>query len=281
MEREELLQNLYYARGIIEQAETITQSYNNLKSQLIEEKKFVKVEDRKPTLFRRSRKINESAANKRIYIITGVFAVMCIWVLIEGIKNAGFSLMALFQAIAYPLLLFVALKLLLFWRKKRNSIENNIREKKVNKFNESIAESNEIISEQISIVNREMQEIRQLADEELYWYPRNYCYSDAVNYFINVVSNYRADSLKEAINLYVEELRHRQMMQNQQELVRQQKINNVLSTANLFANLSTASAINQNTTAINNQTSAMNRNATKLNDTIKGTGQRIINNLKK
>ena len=142
-------------------------------------------------------------------------------------------------------------------------------------INQQIAEYNAQLEAQAEEINNGMEEVRQMADEYLYWYPRNYCYSDAVDFFIEAIQNFRADSLKEAINLYVEELRHRQVMQSQQEisnqqqemlgqqqeLIRQQKINNVLTTANLFANLSTASAVRQNTAAVNANSYAVQNSA--------------------
>lgn len=290
MEREETLQNLYEARDIIVEAESITQNYNNLKSQLLSEKSYTKIEDRKITkIFDKTNKILTAPIKLFLYFL-GIAMFIIPFVTYDydyRMIPINFISGLLIIALTY----FVPRL-----RKKILKKEYEYKDKKainqVIKENEYIAQRNAPINEMIAQVNQDMQNIRQIADEHLYWYPRNYCYSEAVNYFIEVIANFRADTLKEAVNLYVEELRHRQILDTQQQLVHQQKISNVLSTANLFVNLSTLNAVNQNTTAINNQTSSLrsaisnqtssiNNQTEKISNAIGNASNRIIDKLRK
>ena len=297
MEREELLQNLYEAKGIIQQAETLTKRYNSLKSQLLNLQTHKKVEDRLG--FRISEKLFNNKITKILRII---FSIILIFYFIEAIFNnsteiahlipyassaprsvlelsSEAAISAIKSDICKIVLDVVAIVAVIFIPKidlklsnKRIARINKKNKATVDEKNTKIMVHNQQIEQEANEVNYAMQEIRQLADERLYWYPRNYCYSDAVNFFIEAVQNFRADSLKEAINLYVEELRHREILSTQQQLVYQQKISNVLSTANLFANLSTASAIRENTSQV---TSAMNNQTNSINSTIKNTARYI------
>lgn len=120
-----------------------------------------------------------------------------------------------------------------------------------------------------------MQKIRQLADEQLYWYPRNYCYLETVTYFIEVIQNFRAVSLKEAINLFVQELQHRQVINGQQEMISKQdemithqKINNVLTSVGIFTNLGVMNAVNNNAAAVNQNTVSVNNAASRVSSSI-------------
>ena len=65
------------------------------------------------------------------------------------------------------------------------------------------------------------------------WYPENYCSVDAVEFFYHSVKNYRADTLKEAINLYETTSHQRRVEANQAQAVHQQKLNNLLSIGNI------------------------------------------------
>lgn len=65
------------------------------------------------------------------------------------------------------------------------------------------------------------------------WYPEDYMTSEAAGFFYSVLSNGRADTFKEATNLYEEECHRRriensqqEMVRNQQEMVRNQQVMN-------------------------------------------------------
>ena len=90
------------------------------------------------------------------------------------------------------------------------------------------------------------------------WYPSDYCYEDAAAFFLNVLQNYRADSLKEAINLYETTLHQNRMEETQKKILQQQKLANILAVSNLVMQAGTQAAVDQNTQAVHQQTRAVN-----------------------
>lgn len=104
------------------------------------------------------------------------------------------------------------------------------------------------------------------------WYPRAYYTQDAINFFINAVENYRADTVKEMVNLYEKSEHYRRMeasqsaiMRNQQRMLEAQermlagqqeelqqlKFANALNIANFVMNMRAVDSIDRNTEAIN------------------------------
>lgn len=97
-----------------------------------------------------------------------------------------------------------------------------------------IDQANEELKKREQAVITELQSVQALYHEQLStWYPDNYCSVDAVEFFYNVIKNQRADTLKEAINLYETTLHQKRVEQNQQQAIQQQKLNNLLAVGNL------------------------------------------------
>lgn len=113
---------------------------------------------------------------------------------------------------------------------------------------------------------------KELFEKSGSWYPRAYYTQDAVEFFVNAVENYRADTVKEMVNLYEKsehykrmEAGQRKMMQNQarmlesqermlagqQEELQQLKFANALNIANFVMNMRAVDSIDRNTAAIN------------------------------
>ena len=109
-----------------------------------------------------------------------------------------------------------------------------MRNKKINADNEQIVANNKRLQakEQEILDNlKQLQEsYRQYVGS---WYPENYCYVEAAEFFYNTIKNYRADSLKEAINLYEVTLHQRRVEDNQKQSIKQQKLNNLLSVGSI------------------------------------------------
>ena len=97
-------------------------------------------------------------------------------------------------------------------------IASNVTNKRLMKENEKIREQNRIFAEK----NRELttqykqlagtysQLIKLLNQQANNWMPAHYLHADALNFFLDCLAKYRADTLKELINLYEAELRHRE-----------------------------------------------------------------------
>ena len=126
--------------------------------------------------------------------------------------------------------------------------------------------------------------IQQLIDEMFNrtsaWYPQSYYSLNAVNFFINVVENFRADSVKEMVNL-LEATREQENMKRvqdeinrnlQQQTLNQEKINrqlqyaNVMNIVSMFQQSNMTAAMNANTQAMMNNTSAVNANNRAVTD---------------
>lgn len=88
------------------------------------------------------------------------------------------------------------------------------------------------------------------AQEILSWYPQNYCTLDAVEFFINAVANYRASTIQEMVNLYEDHLHKCRMEEGQQQMLKQQKLNNILQVGSIMMQGATIGAINRNTDAV-------------------------------
>ncbi|BDR53683.1 hypothetical protein KIM372_15900 [Bombiscardovia nodaiensis] len=79
------------------------------------------------------------------------------------------------------------------------------------------------------------------------WYPADYLTSEAANFFANAVSNGRADTVKEMVNLYEVTL-HQQRMENlQQQQLNAQRMGNII---NAVGHMNTANAVDRNTQAV-------------------------------
>ncbi len=129
----------------------------------------------------------------------------------------------------------------------------------------------------------QIQQVRSQYEQEISpWYPSDYCYLEAANFFLSALQNYRADTLKEVVNLYEDTLYKNRieqsqlrMEQSQQELVRQQKIGNILAVGNLVMQAGIQGAVNRNTQAVN---SAASQNAQAISNAANQASQAINRN---
>lgn len=106
---------------------------------------------------------------------------------------------------------------------------------KIDTDNQRIVAENENVKAQERAVLNDLQNVQIAYRERVSdWYPDKYCSVDAVEFFYNAVKDYRADNIKEAINLYETTLHQRRMEENQKQAIKQQKLNNLLSAGSLM-----------------------------------------------
>ena len=80
--------------------------------------------------------------------------------------------------------------------------------------NEEVKQKNQIIENSENEVIQQLRNInKQYAEEILPWYPSDYCYINAAESFLHYVKNFRADNMKEAINIFLDEAHKRKMEQ--------------------------------------------------------------------
>ena len=158
---------------------------------------------------------------------------------------------------------------------------------KINEKNKLISasnnEKNERIKQELSPVTNELFAYqKQYSQQVAPWYPADYCTFEAVEFFYNAVKNFRANTIGEAVNLYENYLHQQRIEQNQQaildsqqQLEKQQKLNNILQVGQIAMQAATVGAINANTNAtysagnrisgaIFNNTNALNGVSSKL-----------------
>lgn len=139
--------------------------------------------------------------------------------------------------------------------------------------NKKIDEKNAVISDQNSELHRQyddtVQQIaklrQELKQETSSWYPNDYYSLDAVDFFIHAISNHRADSVKEMVNLY-EDSEHQKRMEagqkninaslkksllNQEQINRELMFANVMNMASVMLQSDTVTAVENNTNAVN------------------------------
>lgn len=146
--------------------------------------------------------------------------------------------------------------------------------KRVAARNRQIDEENVRIMEYNSGVQKELEAIdgnlRQIQNRYITrimpWYPEDYCSIDAAEFFLSCFRNFRADSMKEAINLYETTMHQRRLEANQQEANRLLNLNNKLTMASLFVQTATLGAVRENTEAINNVNASVNRSEEMMRD---------------
>lgn len=140
---------------------------------------------------------------------------------------------------------------------------NKSKNKKIVESNMRVEQFNIQLQSQEQAVIEELRQVQMVYGQKVAsWYPEKYVSLDAVEFFYNAIKNYRADNLKEAINIYETTLHQRRMEANQQEQIRQQKLNNLLAVGSLVVQGAQVGAINAQTNAINFNTQAI-RDATR------------------
>lgn len=182
-------------------------------------------------------------------------------------------------------------------RKKRDaSVDERNRQMKMNY--ETVLRNNEIILQKNAEVDEQLKQInnkRTLISKEylqsiITWYPKDYAYLSAVNYFINQVENHMANTIQECVEQYNTYLFRQQITENQQamlnnqivminnqrvmiskqeEMVRQQMIGNAIATVSMMANVATAN----NTRNIANSAANTERHAGNIANSAASTAQ--------
>jgi hypothetical protein len=136
---------------------------------------------------------------------------------------------------------------------------NKSKNKSINVNNQRILQNNENLKIQEQAVLNELRDIQIVYNKRLLnWYPQNYCYVSAAEFFYESVKNYRADSIKEAINLFENYMHQQRVEENQKQSIKQQKLNNLLTAGNLVLQGAQLGAMNENNAAINRNTRAIN-----------------------
>lgn len=224
--QENLLSNLNYASRLIHKTSDLMQKIAQLEKQFKKKKLYFK-ETPRHILYA-----------FLIILFSGIIIDLTpinfpVRVIVGNIFGSGMLAYLFLYAIPGGIVFYFLLK----YMNKQCDKENQ----KINQYNENLKKKIEPILQELSKVQSEY------AQNCASWYPKNYCCVAAVDSFVYNVSNYRADNLKEAINLYEEELHRRRMessqekilnnqnamMNNQKQMINQQNYANILAEASL------------------------------------------------
>lgn len=143
--------------------------------------------------------------------------------------------------------------------KKRNRGIQESNQKKQEQNQAIQLRNNELAAEIQHIHNRKLMISQEYMRNIILWYPKDYGYLRAIDFFINQVENHLASNIKELVEQYqTYEFRQsvmggiRVIINNQQimiskqdELIRQQMIGNMINMANLATNISTNAKMSQ------------------------------------
>lgn len=215
-----------------------------------------------------------------------VFSIVLLaWTVVEQIYVAlinGLYLAIIFLAVFVVAILCVVFALI---RKQNKKIDSHKAE--VTKENMELQRQYQQTVELMSAYKKELQQ--KTSD----WYPRAYYTEDAIKFFVDAVENYRADSIKELVNLYETSEHYKRMemgqkallqgqeriiegqkvlisgqerlIEGQKDMLAQLKFANVLNVANLAMQARTQNMIQENTNAVNAVRGAVKENTSAVN----------------
>ena len=252
--------------------------------------------------------VGKAKNSKAMLNIGRVLLILLILAWLNGLWNAynfsakannvgSFVIYAAINVIAFIVAAIVAAIIVKKYNKKINR-DNNKEEKRVSELNAQIKEKNDqivqhnnMVDERRNALYKEMNDIKErMLAETSSWYPNDYYVLDSVEYFISLVKNHEADTVKEMITAYKRDQYHNQvlnnqmdmrqklnamvdnqktMLENQEEMIKLQKISNVLQTIQCVNGFIIAG----NTSAIANNTSAIANNTREIADNTRGIEQ--------
>ncbi|MGN0485249.1 MAG: hypothetical protein ACI4HI_17050 [Lachnospiraceae bacterium] len=243
--QENLLNDLKYASRLIHKTADLMQEISKLKSQL---KKNVEYFD-----------VSPKHILYTVLMVLAVGYVLC-W------TNITFPLMVVIDILVrdgnlteFLTAVIVGGAIAYFTIKEHN--------KKCAKKNETIDQQNKSVNQKIDATLLELAKVQEeYAKNCASWFPKNYCCVAAVDSFIYNIENYRADNLKEAVNLYEEELHRRRMedsqkkildsqnamLNNQRQMIDQQNYANILAQSSLNAQRDTNAQLADLRNRVNN-----------------------------
>lgn len=222
------------------------------------------------------------------WVVLGVFTVMNIVSFVKGAISSGYYFFVITMLIALAIVILAGVLIV----RKLNA--------KTDKNNVAIAAHNEELDRQYSDTTQQINQLQmQLRQIGASWYPPSYYCLDAVDFFIDAIRNFRADNIKEAVNLYensehqkrMEEGQRRleigqqqlltsqnQIIEGQKAMIAQQRFTNVLGMANLFMQAQTQQEI-RNASA--NMQKTVKYASTNMQNTVNRASNNIVNKLRK
>lgn len=166
---------------------------------------------------------------KIILAIVAIWIVVTVMSAIADIPKEGAS--GIFTAI-FMIFVCAIVGAVAFWGIR---FYNSMRNKKIEADNVQIMNANNAIQVQeqnaIQVYNAAYEQYQAKAVGVL---PEKYLNLNAISAIYDMIEGQRADTIKEAINVYETTMHQQRMEQGQKEQLKQQKVNNMLAAGNLF-----------------------------------------------
>lgn len=177
-------------------------------------------------------------------LVIAVLLIGTIWNLVR-FMNLGIAIILVF------LLGIVILLEWFFITQKNKSVAN---------YNKKVEENNAAVQAQrVSLYNQYEALRREMLNRSANWFPPDYYNVEAVNFFIDAIRNYRANTVQEMVNLFEQTAYQKEMLayqrqqsqqlgqliQGQQEIKGQLRYANMINTASLFQLQSINSGVQQ------------------------------------
>lgn len=132
--------------------------------------------------------------------------------------------------------------------------ENKKRRKvTINKINQEILENNAYLEEEANKLDAEIEKEVEKWNNMFPEFPMQYAYTYATYYFYQALKTYRADNIKEVINSFEEYLYRERMIDAQNEIIQEQRANNIIAEQNLYVNLANLNELRNQTQVIQNE----------------------------
>lgn len=197
--RDELLRSLEDAVSVIKQLSDIQQRLYKVRGQY-----------------------NSLKPNKKIGIIIKIiFGLACLHACVNPLFDEWLSIGGKIYAFIYNIIMTVIICVVVKFIYK-------IINQRIDAKNQEIMTYNETIQAREQAVLDDLHRVQMAYRERLgHWYPEKYCSVDAAEFFRDMVKNYRADNLKEAINLYETTLHQRRVEKTQKQALQEQRYANV------------------------------------------------------
>ena len=172
----------------------------------------------------------------------------------------GFIMAGILTGIAAAIIMVVRKRQDADMDKRNNILQKNY--EATFKDNEAILQKNAEIDEEIKqIANKRALISQEYMKNIIEWYPKDYGYPSAVDFFINLVENHLATTIQECVEQYNTYLFRQEVTDNQQEMIGNQKVmignqevmiskqdkmikaqmvGNMIAAVNMMANIATA-----------------------------------------
>ena len=223
------------------------------------------------------------AKQSKKFLNIGTFLLMALFLIwVKGLLNAfsmmgnnflGFLFYILVNVTAFAAASIAAKKILKKYNTKIEE-ENAAKQAEADAHNEIVKKNNQLITQQrAKLANDIHYLLAEMQAKTGSWYPADYYVIECCSKFISYVKNHEADTVKEMIKVYKEDkyreqvaidLSHirkmvNQSINNQQEMMRLQRISNLVQMGNLAFNLANNQAINRSADAAERAANAAER----------------------